>query len=397
MTSSGVYSNTMAKKNHDSRAIALHKRFKGKLATTSLTRIRTKDDLSAAYTPGVAAVSRAIAKDKKLARVLTMNGRMIAVVSDGSAVLGLGNIGPEAALPVMEGKSALFKEFSGLDSFPIVLNTQDTDEIIAVVKAIAPGFAGINLEDIAAPRCFEVEEKLIESLNIPVMHDDQHGTAIVVLAALINAMQAVKKDLNGSRVVVSGVGAAGVATMRLIKLYAPQVRIFAVDSIGVIWKGRKDLSPVKKKLIGDDVIFAEEDGELAKALIGADVFIGVSKGGALKSHMVGKMADRPVLFPVANPDPEISYEDAKKTKAAIIGTGRSDYPNQINNVLAFPGVFRGALDAGARKITNDMKIAAARAIAGLVSRSEIKRGVVVPDALDRRVAKTVARAVRKAI
>ncbi|MDB5260214.1 MAG: malate dehydrogenase [Candidatus Nomurabacteria bacterium] len=384
------------KKDYSKSAIELHKKYKGKLSTVSLAKLQNKDDLSVLYTPGVAAVSLAIAKDKKLARVLTMKGRTIAVVTDGSAVLGLGNIGPEAALPVMEGKSVLFKEFGGLDSVPIVLGTQNVEEIISIVKAISPGFAGINLEDISAPRCFEIESRLIEELDIPVMHDDQHGTAIVVLAALINSLKITKKKAEDVKVVISGAGAASTATLKLLlKAGVKPKNVLILDSKGIIHIKREDLNNEKINLckLSNG---KHEGGDLEKALIGADVFIGMSMGNILKKEWVETMNDNPIIFALANPVSEISYEDALKTKAKVIGTGRSDHPNQINNVLAFPGVFRGAIDSGAKRITDKMKIAAAHAIASLVSKVELSKGIIIPDPFNKKVAKSVAAAVAKA-
>jgi len=374
----------------------MHKKHQGKIQTTSLVPLKTIHDLSLAYTPGVAAVSSKIANDKKEAMSLTMKGRTIAVVSDGSAVLGLGNIGPEAALPVMEGKAALFKEFANLDSVPIVLDTQDTEEIIKIVKAIAPGFGGINLEDIAAPRCFEVERRLIKELDIPVMHDDQHGTAIVVLAGLKNALKIVKKDIKDVHITFNGAGAAATATIDLlIHAGATPKNIVALDTKGIIHTIRTDLNTDKKGLAeltnGRGI-----SGDLAVAMKDADVFIGMSKGDVVNAAMVNSMADKPIIFALANPDPEIKYDDAKKTKAAVVGTGRSDFPNQINNVLAFPGIFKGALAAKATKITTAMKLAAADAIANAVPKSALAKGIIVPPALDRNIANLVARAVAKA-
>ena len=382
----------MAKKNIAWQALLLHKKLGGKIRMVPATPIKNRADLSLVYTPGVATVSNVITKNPKLARMYTMKGRMVAVISDGSAVLGLGNIGALGALPVMEGKCVLFKTFAGVDAVPIVLDTQDADEIVETVIRIAPAFGGINLEDIGAPKCFDVERRIVEALDIPVMHDDQHGTAIVVLAGLINAMKVVRKDLNSSWVTVSGVGAAGVATVRLLKKFAPKVNILVVDSVGVVWKGRKDLNATKQLLIEEGVIFAEEGGDLAKALIDADVFIGVSKPNLVSAEMVKKMSPNPIIFAMANPTPEIMPDEAKKGGAAVIATGRSDFQNQINNSLAFPGVFRGALDNHVRKITDEMKLNAARAIAALVPKPTASK--IVPDMFDKRVAKAVAQVIR---
>lgn len=384
----------MAKKDVSKKALALHKKLGGKIRITPATTVTTRDDLSLIYTPGVAAVSSAVAKDPKLARDHTIKGRMIAVISDGSAVLGLGNIGPLGALPVMEGKAALFKTFADVDAFPLVLGTQDPDKIIEAVMAVAPGFGGINLEDIAAPKCFYIEDELKKRLSIPVMHDDQHGTAIVVLAGLINAAKVVGKKLDDPNcfIVVSGVGAAGVAIMRLIKLAAPKVNIVAVDSEGVVWSGRKDLNDTKKKLIKDKIIIAHKGGDLAHALVDANIFIGVSKPGVLTEHMIHTMAPNPIVFAMANPTPEILPELARKAGAAVVATGRSDYPNQINNSLAFPGIFRGALDNRVRAITDAMKIQAARNIAALVKKPT--KDKVVPGPFEKGIAQAVAKAIR---
>ena len=316
------------------------------------------------------------------------------MIGDGSAVLGLGNIGALGALPVMEGKCALFKTFADVDAFPIVLDTQDPDEIIETVVRIAPAFGGINLEDIAAPNCFYIEEELKKRLSIPVMHDDQHGTAVVVLAGLINAAKVVGKKLNDPNyfVVVSGVGAAGVAIMRLLKLAAPRVNIVAVDSTGVVWEGRKNLNDTKKKLIKDKIIFAKKGGDLAAALVDANIFIGVSKPGVLTQHMVHTMAPRPIIFAMANPAPEILPELAHQAGAAVVATGRSDYPNQVNNSLAFPGIFRGALSKGVRTITDAMKIQAAYNLAALVKRPT--KAKIIPGPFEKAVASAVAKAIR---
>lgn len=379
-------------KDVSKQALALHKRLGGKVRIVPAAPIKNRADLALVYTPGVGAVSTFVAKNPTKAREYTMKGRTIAVVSDGSAVLGLGNIGALGALPVMEGKAALFKTFGDLDAVPIVLDTQDPDEIVETVARIALGFGGVNLEDIAAPQCFEIEKRLIERLNIPVMHDDQHGTAIVVLAGLINAMKVVKKDLNKSWVTVSGVGAAGVAIMRLIKKYAPGVQILAVDSVGVIWSGRKDLNAVKGALIEEGIVFAHGHGGLGEALAQSDVFLGVSKPGILTAEMVKTMHPDPVIFAMANPVPEIMPSEAKKGGAKVIATGRSDFPNQVNNSLAFPGVFRGALDNKVTKITDEMKLKAAKALAGLIAKPTAEK--ILPDMFDKRVAKAVAKVIR---
>ncbi len=382
------------RKDVSKAALALHKKLGGKVRVVPAQPVKTRDDLSLIYTPGVAAVSSLVAKNPKLARDYTIKGRTVAVVSDGSAVLGLGNIGPVGALPVMEGKCALFKAFADVDAFPLVLDTQDPDKIIEAVMAVAPGFGGINLEDIAAPKCFYIEDELKKRLDIPVMHDDQHGTAIVVLAGLINAAKVLKKSLNDPNcwIVVSGVGAAGVAIMRLIKLAAPRVNIVAADSAGVVWKGRADLNDTKKKLISDGIIFAEKGGDLSMALVDANIFIGVSKPGVVTQDMVRSMAPRPVVFAMANPTPEILPELALEAGAAVVATGRSDYPNQVNNSLAFPGIFRGALDNKVRMITDAMKVKAARNLAALVKKPSA--GKIIPGPFEKGVAKAVARAMR---
>lgn len=388
----------MAKNNVAKKALALHKKLGGKIRIVPAAPIRNRKELALVYTPGVAAVSSHVANpstrsgQEKRARIYTMKGRSVAVISDGSAVLGLGNIGALGALPVMEGKAAIFKTFADIDTVPIVLDTQDPDEIVETVLRIAPAFGGINLEDIAAPKCFEIERRIIEALDIPVMHDDQHGTAIVVLAGIINAMKVVKKDINKCRVVVSGVGAAGVATIKLLKLYAPRVKIVAVDSTGIISKRRRDLNSIKRELLAKRMVVGTENGALPDAVRDADVFLGVSKPGVLTTAMVRTMAPRSVIFGMANPVPEIMPDEAKKGGAMVVGTGRSDFPNQINNSLAFPGVFRGALDNGVKKITDRMKINAAKAIAGLIKNPTPNR--VIPDMFDKRAPKAVARVIR---
>ena len=382
----------MVKNGIAKKALALHKKLGGKIRIVPAAPIRNRKELALVYTPGVAAVSSYVAKHPKEARHYTMKGRMVAVISDGSAVLGLGNIGALCALPVMEGKAAIFKTFADIDTVPIVLDTQDTDEIVETVIRIAPAFGGINLEDIAAPKCFEIERRVIEALDIPVMHDDQHGTAIVVLAGIINAMKVVKKDINKCRVVVSGVGAAGVATIKLLKRYAPKVKIVAVDSVGVIGNERTDLNSTKKELLQKSIIWGGEKGDLTNAIRNADIFLGVSKPGVLTAEMVRTMAPRSVIFAMANPTPEIMPDEAKKGGAMVVGTGRSDFPNQINNSLAFPGVFRGALDNRVTKITDDMKIKAAKAIASLVKKPTANR--IIPDMFDKRVPKAVAKVIR---
>ncbi len=377
-------------------SLALHKRFKGKLEIKSKVRVTNKPELSIAYTPGVAAVCDLIHKDKSAVYTHTIKANTVAVVSDGSAVLGLGNIGPEAAMPVMEGKAILFKTFGGVDAFPICLNTQDTEEIIKTVKYLAPTFGGINLEDISAPRCFEIEERLKKELDIPVFHDDQHGTAIVVLAALTNSLKIVKKNIGTIRIVINGAGAAAMAIANILfRAGLDSTKLIMVDSKGAIHAGRSDLNPYKVE-IAKKTNSRNVTGGLKEAIVDADVFIGVSVKGALNSEWVSTMSDKPIVFAMANPDPEISFDDVKKTKIAIFGTGRSDYPNQINNVLAFPGIFRGALDIRAKQITEEMKLAAAKAISSLVSKKELCAEFIMPKPFDKRVAKAVAGAVRKA-
>lgn len=373
----------------------LHQRRRGKLEIRSKVPLKTRRDLSLAYTPGVAHISQLIARTPAAARELTIKQNSVAVVTDGSAVLGLGNIGPAAALPVMEGKAILFKAFAGIDAYPICLDTQDTEEIVRVVKAIAPGFGGINLEDISAPRCFIIEQRLQRELNIPVMHDDQHGTAIVVLAALMNAVRVVRKDLKKIRVVINGAGAAAQGIAHLLMLYGISgQKMIVVDRSGIIYQGRKGLTEGKRWL-ARTTNRARRQGGLREALNGADVFIGVSTADALQPEWVPTMAANPVVFAMANPRPEISLENVKRAKIAVFGTGRSDYPNQINNVLVFPGIFRGALDAKATAITDEMKIAAAEAIARLVTPAKRSSTYIIPNPFDRRVARAVARAVRQ--
>ncbi|CEN28369.1 MAG: NADP-dependent malic enzyme [Lactococcus sp.] len=364
----------------------------GKLSVISKVTIDNKRDLSIAYTPGVAAVSLAVAEDKALAYQLTTKKNTVAVVSDGSAVLGLGNIGPEAAMPVMEGKAALFKRFADVDAVPIVLDTQDTEEIIAIVKAIAPTFGGINLEDISAPRCFEIEQRLIEACDIPVFHDDQHGTAIVVLSALFNSLKLINKTLADVKIVVNGGGSAGLSITRKF-LAAGAKHITVVDRFGII--NEEDGAELAPHHLDIAKVTNREhlSGTLETALVGADVFVGVSAPGALKKEWIKAMADKPVIFAMANPIPEIMPDEALEGGAYIVGTGRSDFPNQINNVLAFPGIFRGALDARARKITIEMQIAAAKGIASLIPESELSTTNIIPDAFQDGVATVVAKAV----
>jgi malate dehydrogenase (oxaloacetate-decarboxylating) len=368
----------------------------GKIEMQSKVPLRNRDDLSMAYTPGVARVCMAIVENPEDARRLTIKRNAIAVVTDGSAVLGLGNIGPQAALPVMEGKAALFKRFAGIDAWPICLDTQDTEEIVRTVKAIAPGFAGINLEDISAPRCFEIERRLRELLDIPVFHDDQHGTAIVVLAALTNALRVVGKDISQVRIVESGAGAAGTAVLRLLRA-AGAKDITVADYLGVVHSGRDDLGTPDSDLrwVAGNTNPAGYTGTLREALVGADVFIGVSAPNILTGTDIATMAPDAIVFALANPDPEVDPAEALE-HAAVVATGRSDYPNQINNVLAFPGVFRGLLDAHSHQISQEMLLAAARALADAVGPDELNANFIVPSVFDPDVAPAVAAAVRGA-
>jgi malate dehydrogenase (oxaloacetate-decarboxylating) len=365
----------------------------GKLEVASKVPLRTRDDLSMAYTPGVARVCQAIADHPEDARKLTIKRNTVAVVTDGSAVLGLGNIGPAAALPVMEGKAVLFKEFAGVDAWPVCLDTQDTDEIVRTVELLAPAYGGVNLEDIAAPRCFEVERRLRDSLDIPVFHDDQHGTAIVVLAALRNALRVVGKTLPGVRLVLSGAGAAGVAVIKILQAEGAG-EIVACDRTGVLHPDREGLDS-SKRWVAEHTNQRRRTGSLREAVAGADVFVGVSGPNLLDPEDIATMADQPIVFALANPDPEVDPAGARR-HAAVVATGRSDEPNQINNVLAFPGVFRGALDAQARGISEAMKVAAARAIADRVHDDELRPDYIVPSVFDRAVAPEVAAAVRQA-
>jgi malate dehydrogenase (oxaloacetate-decarboxylating) len=374
-----------------SLALQKHEEWRGKISLTPLCPLENKDDLSTAYTPGVAAPCLEIKDDPSLAYRYTRKWNMVAVITDGSAVLGLGNIGPLAGLPVMEGKSVLFKSFGNVDAFPICVNTQNVEEFIATVKNISLVFGGINLEDISAPRCFEIEERLINELDIPVFHDDQHGTAVVTLAALYNATQIVGKEIEDLKIVINGVGAAGTAIARL--LYANGARDFTLlNTKGIISKEHMTLDPKRAELL-DFAVRDKGTGGLAEAVKGADLFIGVSAPNILTADMVKTMAKDPMIFACANPTPEIDPELAKSAGAKVVCTGRSDYPNQVNNVLAFPGIFRGALDAKAPKITEEMKLAAAQAIAGMVSPDELKPDYVIPPALDREVTRAVAEAV----
>ena len=377
-------------------SLKVHKKLRGKLGIHSKIKIKNKNDLSIAYTPGIAEVSRVLAKDRSLANKLTLKSNSVAVISDGSSVLGLGNIGPFGALPVMEGKAILFKEFADIDAYPICLDTQDTEEIIRTIKIISVGFGGINLEDISAPRCFEIEERLKKELDIPVMHDDQHGTAIVVLASLINALKLVKKEKTKVKIVINGAGSAAIAIANLLMNYGVTGKnIIMLDSKSALHKERSDLNKYKKD-IAERTNGKIEKGTLEDAIKEADVFIGVSVADALKPEWIETMNDNPIVLAMANPNPEISMVKTKKTKIKVFGTGRSDYPNQINNVLVFPGIFRGALDSGAKQITEKMKLASAVAIASLVTKKELSPNYIIPSPFDKRVAKAVANAVKKA-
>ena len=381
----------VGKKDFNKMALALHKKLKGKIEVRSKGALKTKDDWSTMYSPGVGAVSLHLSKKPQEAREYTMKRNMVAVISDGSAVLGLGNLGAIPALPVMEGKCAIFKEMANVDAFPIVLDTQDPEEIIRVVKAIAPGFGGINLEDIAAPHCFYIENRLKAELNIPVMHDDQHGTAIVVLAGLINASKVVKKKLESLKVVVVGAGAAGRA-ITLLLMKAGVTDIVVTDSKGALVAGRQALEGYKRELAQMTNPRGLE-GDVMQVASGADVIIGVSGPGTIARAHIEVMAPSPIVFALANPIPEIMPEDAKRAGAAVIATGRSDFPNQVNNSLAFPGIFRGALDSGVMEITDDMKLEAARKIASLVKKPEAD--MVIPPVMTPGLVKTVAGAIKK--
>ena len=377
------------------KALLLHEQWNGKLETISKTPIKTREDLATAYTPGVAEPCKVIAKNKEAAYQYTIKANTVAVVSDGSAVLGLGNIGPYAAMPVMEGKAALFKEFGGVNAFPICLDTQDTEEIIKTVATIAPAFGGINLEDISAPRCFEIEERLKNILDIPVFHDDQHGTAIVVLAGIINALKFVGKQKENCHVVVNGAGSAGIAITRLLLTYGFP-HIILCDKAGILSKTSENLNWMQQKMV--EVTNLEgRTGSLSDALQNADIFIGVSAPNIVTEEMVTSMNSDAILFAMANPVPEIMPDLAKKAGAKVVGTGRSDFPNQVNNVIAFPGIFKGALEGRAVQITEEMKLAAATAIAELVPNSELNEDNILPQPFDKRVAETVSNAVKSHI
>lgn len=377
------------------KALMLHEKWNGKIDTVSKAEVNSREDLALAYTPGVAEPCKVIAENPDAAYKYTIKANTVAVVSDGSAVLGLGNIGPLAAMPVMEGKAVLFKEFGGVNAFPICLDTQDTDEIIETVVRIAPAFGGINLEDISAPRCFEIEERLKELLDIPVFHDDQHGTAIVVLAGIINALKVTGKTREDCRVVVNGAGSAGIAISKLLLTYGFRT-VMLCDKAGILARGMDGLNWMQEKMM--EVTNLEgKRGKLADALKGADIFVGVSAPGIVSAEMVSSMNRDAILFAMANPVPEIMPDIAKAAGARVVGTGRSDFPNQVNNVLIFPGIFKGALEGRATAITEEMKLAAAAAIAGLVDDSDLNDENILPAAFDPRVADVVSRAVKEHI
>ncbi len=378
--------------NVNEKALLLHKEWNGKLDTVPKAPVNTREDLSLAYTPGVAEPCKVIAEHPEEAYTYTMKANTIAVVSDGSAVLGLGNIGALAAMPVMEGKCVLFKEFGNVNAVPIVLDTQDTEEIIRTVAAIAPTFGGINLEDISAPRCFEIEERLKSMLKIPVFHDDQHGTAIVVLAGIINALRVTGKKKEDCRIVINGAGSAGIAIAKLLLRYGFR-HIILCDSRGIISRDNPNLNWIKKEMC-EVTNLENKKGTLADALVGADIFIGVSAPGSVTADMVRTMNKNAIIFAMANPVPEIMPDEAKAAGARVVGTGRSDFPNQINNVVAFPGIFKGALEGRAEQITEEMKLAAAEAIASLISDDDLNEDFIMPEAFDPRVAESVAAAVK---
>lgn len=377
------------------KALALHRLHKGKLSITTKVPVKTKEDLSLAYSPGVAEPCLKIAEHEESAYEYTSKGNMVAVVSDGSAVLGLGNIGAQASLPVMEGKAILFKEFANVDAVPICLQTNDVDEIVRTVKLLEPSFGGVNLEDISAPRCFEIEQRLVEECGIPVFHDDQHGTAIVTVAGLINSLKVVGKKLDEIKVVVNGAGAAGISIIKLLRKLNVSEMILC-DTKGMIYSGREEGMNAIKEEVAKITNSKSLSGTLKEAMNGADVFIGVSAAGVLSKEMVQTMNRDAIIFAMANPSPEIMPKEAKDAGAAIIGTGRSDFPNQVNNVLAFPGIFRGALDVGAKVINEEMKIAAAYAIAGMINEEKLTRDYIIPDPFDINVAHNVAKAVSEA-
>lgn len=381
--------------NINEKALKMHEEWNGKLETTAKAKVNSREDLAIAYTPGVAEPCKVIAKDKEAAYKYTMKANTVAVVSDGSAVLGLGNIGAHAAMPVMEGKAVLFKEFGGVNAVPICLDTQDTEEIIQTVINIAPAFGGINLEDISAPRCFEIEERLKEILDIPVFHDDQHGTAIVVLAGIINALKVTGKKKETCKVVVNGAGSAGVAITKLLLTYGfPNITMCDIN--GIISKSSTDLNWMQEKM-AEVTNLEGKTGTLSDALNGADIFVGVSAPNIVTKEMVASMNEDAILFAMANPVPEIMPDLAKEAGAKVVGTGRSDFPNQVNNVVAFPGIFKGALEGRATQITEEMKLATANAIAGLVPENELNENNILPQAFDPRVAEVVSNAVKALI
>lgn len=381
--------------NISEKALMLHEQWNGKLEVVSKVPVKSREDLSIAYTPGVAEPCKVIAQDKEAAYKYTMKANTVAVVSDGSAVLGLGNIGPYAAMPVMEGKAVLFKEFGGVNAVPICLDTQDTEEIIKAVTYLAPAYGGINLEDISAPRCFEIEERLKGILDIPVFHDDQHGTAIVVLAGIVNALKVVGKKKEDCRVVVNGAGSAGVAITRLLLTYGfPHITM--CDKVGIVSKKTEGLNWMQQKMT-EVTNLEQQTGTLADAMKGADIFVGVSAPGIVSAEMVASMNKDAILFAMANPVPEIMPNVAKAAGARVVGTGRSDFPNQVNNVVAFPGIFKGALEGRATKITEEMKLAAANAIASLVPDDELSDDNIMPEAFNPKVAEVVAAAVKEHI
>ena len=383
-----IISQTICEMDYAAESLRIHQQFKGKLSVKSRVPVQDKEDLSVAYTPGVAEPCKQIAEEKKNVYKYTIKGHTVAVVSDGTAVLGLGDIGPEAAMPVMEGKSVLFKEFGGVDAFPICLDTKDPKEIIKTVKYISPTFGGINLEDISSPRCFEIEETLKEELDIPVFHDDQHGTAIVVTAGIINSLKIVQKEWRNLKIVVAGAGAAGLSVCRLLQHFGPD-DIILTNRKGAVYEGRPDLNPVVAKM-AKTTNKNKKQGTLADVLVGADIFIGVSGANLVTTEMIKTMNKDAIVFALANPIPEIMPEDAFAGGARIVATGRSDFPNQINNVLVFPGLFRGALMVRSTKIVDDMKVAAARALASLVSDKELNEKYIIPEVFDKRCAKVVA-------
>lgn len=379
--------------DYNKMALKMHEQNKGKVAVRSKVTVKTRDDLSTAYTPGVAEPCRKIRDNKEEVYRYTAKGNLVAVVSDGTAVLGLGDIGPEAAMPVMEGKAILFKEFADIDAFPICMDTKDTEEIIQTVKNIAPTFGGINLEDISAPRCFEIEKRLKEELDIPVFHDDQHGTAIVVAAGLLNALKCVGKTMEEANIVINGAGSAGISICRLLLQFGVG-NVVLVDQKGALCPGEDWMNPAQAEM-AEKTNKDKQTGPLSEIMKGKDVFIGVSAPNIVTGEMVSTMAEDAVIFAMANPTPEIMPDEAKKGGAKVVATGRSDFPNQINNVLVFPGIFRGALDARASQITEAMKMAAARAIAGIITDEELNEEYIIPGAFDERVCAAVAKAVAK--